>query len=40
LKVCFKKISFVNVPRSNLQIERADALVNKTLDQQARKPIS
>ena len=40
LKVCFKKISFVNVPRSNPQIERADTLVNKTLDQQARKPIA
>jgi len=39
LKDCFRKISFVNVPRSNSQIERADALVNKTLDQQARKPI-
>ena len=39
LKDCFKKISFVNVPRSNPQIERADALVNKTLDQQARRPI-
>ncbi len=35
LKVCFKKISFVNVPRSNPQIERADELVNKTLDEQA-----
>ena len=34
LKTYFKKISFVNVPRSNLQIEKADALVNKTLDQQ------
>ncbi len=32
LKGCFKKISFVNVPRTNLQIQRADALVNKTLD--------
>src|SRR4030042_1806111 len=40
LEVCFKKISFVNVPRSNPQIERADELVNKTLDQQARKPIA
>jgi len=40
LKACFKKISFVYVPRSNHQIERADALVNKTLDQQARKPIA
>jgi len=40
LKVCFRKISFVNVPRGNPQIERADALVNKTLDQQTRKPIA
>jgi len=37
LKACFKKISFVNVPRSNPQIQRADALVNKTLDEQAKK---
>ncbi len=37
LKGCFRKISFVNVPRSNPQIERADALVNKTLDEQSRK---
>jgi ribonuclease HI len=37
LKGCFKKISFVNVPRSNLQIQRADALVNQTLDEEARK---
>ena len=40
LKVCFSKISFVYVPRGNPQIERADAFVNKTLDQQARKPIA
>ena len=32
---CFKKISFVNVPRSNPQILRADALVNKTLDEES-----
>ena len=37
LKVCFLRISFVNVPRSNPQIERADELVNKTLDQEAGK---
>jgi ribonuclease HI len=37
LKVCFLKISFVNVPRSNPQIERADELVNKTLDEEAGK---
>ncbi len=40
LKECFKKISFVNVPRSNIQIERADALVNRTLDKEAKKGIS
>jgi ribonuclease HI len=37
LKACFKKISFVNVPRSNIQIQRADTLVNITLDEQAKK---
>jgi ribonuclease HI len=35
LKGCFKKISFVNVPRSHPQIQRADELVNETLDKQA-----
>ena len=33
---CFKKISFVNVPRSNPYISRADELVNKTLDEEAK----
>lgn len=37
LKTCFKKVSFVNVPRSNPQITIADSLVNKALDQEARK---
>jgi ribonuclease HI len=37
LKSCFKKISFLNVPRNNLLIQRADALVNKTLDEAAKK---
>jgi ribonuclease HI len=32
----FKKVSFVNVPRSHPQIQRADALVNKVLDEQAK----
>jgi len=36
----FKKISFVNVPRTNLQIQRADRLVNKTLDEQAKQPVN
>ena len=40
LKKCFLKISFVNVPRSNPQIQRADDLVNKALDEQARKRFS
>lgn len=35
-KRMFKKICFVNVPRTNPQIQRADALVNKTLDEQAK----
>lgn len=39
LKACFKKISFVNVPRSNPQIQIADALVNKTLDEETRKSL-
>jgi len=34
LKSGFKKISFVNVPRTNHYIQRADALVNKTLDEE------
>ena len=33
LKRCFKKISYVNVPRTNIYIQKADALVNKTLDE-------
>ena len=37
MKGCFRRISFVNVPRSNPQIQRADALVNKTLDEESRK---
>ena len=37
LKGCFKKISFVNVPRSNPYIQRVDVLVNKTLDEESKK---
>ena len=36
LQGCFRKVSFVNVPRSNPHISRADTLVNKTLDEEAR----
>ncbi|MCL1977776.1 MAG: ribonuclease HI family protein [Candidatus Bathyarchaeota archaeon] len=34
LRVRFKKIEFYNVSRSNSFIQKADALVNKTLDEQ------
>lgn len=33
----FKKIRFVNVPRSNMHISRADELVNRVLDEEERK---
>jgi ribonuclease HI len=34
LKSCFKKTCFVNVPRTNPYIVKADGLVNETLDEQ------
>ena len=37
LSSCFEKISFVNVPRSNPFISKADELVNQTLDEEERK---
>src|SRR5271157_4485160 len=40
LKGCFKKITFVNVPRSDPEIQRADALVNKTLDEESKSPLA
>jgi ribonuclease HI len=33
LSRCFKKVSFTSVPRTNIQIQRADALVNEALDE-------
>jgi ribonuclease HI len=30
----FKKVSFIRVPRTNRQIQRADALVNEALDRE------
>lgn len=30
----FKKSSFTSVPRTNIQIQKADALVNKALDEE------
>jgi ribonuclease HI len=32
----FKKASFISVPRTNSQIQKADALVNETLDKEFR----
>jgi len=34
IRVCFKKVEIYNVARSNNFIQKADALVNKILDQQ------
>ena len=39
LMCCFRKVSFVNVPRSNPYITRVDALVNKTLDEESKKQL-
>ncbi len=36
LRARFKTISFVNAPRTNPYIQQADALVNKTLDEESR----
>lgn len=36
IKPCFKKISFYNVRRSHPQIQRADELVNETLDKHTK----
>jgi ribonuclease HI len=33
----FKKVSFVSVPRTNIQIQKADALVNEALDREIRR---
>ena len=34
LNRCFGKVSFVNVPRTNIQIQKVDALVNEALDRE------
>jgi ribonuclease HI len=33
----FKKVSFISVPRTNRQIQKADALVNEALDKELRQ---
>ena len=33
----FKKASFISVPRTNIQIQKADALVNATLDRESSR---
>jgi ribonuclease HI len=40
LKDGFKRICFVNVPRSNTYIEKADTLVNITLDEQSENALT
>jgi ribonuclease HI len=35
----FKNVSFVRVPRTNIEIQKADVLVNKALDEELRQHI-
>ena len=37
LKKHFKQVKFINVPRTNRQIQQADKLVNQTLDEKTKK---
>ena len=37
LKKHFKHVTFINVPRTNSQIQQADKLVNRTLDEKTKK---
>ena len=37
LKKHFKHVTFINVPRTNSQIQQADRLVNQTLDEKTKK---
>jgi ribonuclease HI len=37
LSRCFKKVRFISVPRSNIQIQKADVLVNEVLDEEFRQ---
>jgi ribonuclease HI len=34
---CFDEVKFVNVPRTNLYVQRADALVNEQLDEATKQ---
>jgi ribonuclease HI len=34
LSKCFKKVRFIRVPRTNIQIQKADKLVNKVLNKE------
>ncbi len=36
LHKCFKNVRFISVPRTNIQIQKADALVNEILDECSR----
>jgi ribonuclease HI len=35
----FKKVSFISVSRTNIEIQKADALVNEALDEESRRHI-
>ena len=37
LKKHFKQVTFINVPRTNSQIQQVDKLVNQTLDEKTKK---
>jgi ribonuclease HI len=37
LKVCFSKVSFVNVPRTHPHIQRVDTLVNEVLNEKTSR---
>jgi len=37
LNSCFKNVRFISVPRTNIQIQKADALVNEALDEELKQ---
>jgi len=40
LKSCFKNVRFISVPRTNIQIQKADALVNEALNEELKQHYS
>jgi len=37
LNRCFKNVRFISVPRTDIQIQKADALVNEALDEEIKQ---